>query len=64
MSEEIRQGRSTVYEESEMDRLRQQSNLVSTVSSRAVWGAVFRFFLPAIIFLALLYLVLVWLKAN
>jgi len=39
----------------ELDRLRKQKHLVEAVPMSAVWGAVFRFFLPAVIFLAILW---------
>ncbi len=58
----IQSGKSVDYDAQELDRLRVQKEMVESVPAMAVWGAVFRLFLPALIFLAILGLVNVLLK--
>ena len=53
--ETLRSGGSIAFDEGELDRLRRQSRLTAAVRARRVWGAVFRFFLPGIAFLGLLF---------
>ena len=54
----IREGGTINYELAELQRLRDQLHSVRSVSSAAIFGALFRLFLPAILFLAALYLLL------
>jgi hypothetical protein len=61
----IRSGQPVEFEAAELDRLRDQKRLVESVPLRAVWGAVFRLFLPGLLLIAgiwLLVLVLTLLK--
>ena len=59
LGERIRAGESPAFDEVELERLREQKRLVESVPSSAVWGAVFRLFLPAIIVMALLAIIVI-----
>jgi hypothetical protein len=52
------------FDEDELARLRQRLKGFQSVSSRQVWGAVFRFFLPGLFFLGGLLLLLYFVRAT
>ena len=54
VSHQIRRGVEADYDEAELARLREQRRLVNSVPMRAVWGAVFRLFLPALLVIVVL----------
>ena len=56
MQKALRQGESIEYDQADLERLKEQEMLIDGLASAKVWGAVFRFFLPAILFLAVIYL--------
>ena len=62
ISAERRTGKAIGYDDRELDRLERQQKDVDEVPASAVWGTVFRLFLPGIIFLVLLYLILAFLR--
>ena len=56
MGRALREGDELIdYDPEELSRLRAQKQRVDSIPLTAVWGAVFRFFLPAIIFLGVLW---------
>jgi hypothetical protein len=55
----IRAGESPAFDEAELERLRKQKRLVESVPASAVWGAVFRLFLPVIIVVAVLVIIVI-----
>jgi hypothetical protein len=63
LSSALRAGGSVEYVSSELSRLSQQLTQVRSVSPSAAWGTVARLFLPALLFLALLWGV-VWLLRS
>lgn len=54
LARRIRAGESPSYDEAVLEELRMQKRLVASVPASAVWGAVFRLFLPAIVVVAAL----------
>lgn len=58
----IEGGQLPEFDAAELERLRKEKVLVDSVPARAVWGAVIRMFVPAILFLLLLFLVLLLLR--
>ena len=58
MQKELRQGEEIEYDATDLKRLKEQGTLIDELATARVWGAVFRFFLPAIIFLAVIYTLL------
>ena len=63
MGRALREGGELIdYEPAELSRLRAQKQLVDSIPPRAVWDAVFRLFLPAVIFLGILWLVVYLLR--
>ncbi len=62
MAETIRNGGALTYDSHDLERLRKQYELIASVPRSAVWGALFRFFLPSILFLGGLFLILAVLK--
>jgi len=56
VAEAIRAGLAVSYDESELMRLRARAAAFTSIPSSAVWGAVFRLFLPAIAVVGLLLL--------
>jgi hypothetical protein len=61
MSEAIRTGNSITFDKTELDRLREIIGFLEA-GSPGVWSAFFRFLLPAIIFLVILYSILAFLE--
>lgn len=55
----IRAGESPSFDPEVLNRLRKQKRLVESVPSSAVWGAVFRLFLPAIVVVVILVVIIV-----
>lgn len=62
MSEAIQAGKRLTFDQAELQRLRDLIEFTEA-GSPSVWGVLFRIFLPAIIFLAILYAILAWLEA-
>jgi hypothetical protein len=56
MASDLRAGREIVYDQNDLRRLFDEKEMFSNVPAKAVWGAVFRFFLPAILILLAIYL--------
>lgn len=64
---QISEGQTPRYLETELERLRAQRRLAESVPMRLVWGALARLFLPAVLFLAVLYglqLLVRWLRRG
>ncbi len=56
MGRALREGDKLIdYDPEELSRLRAQKQLLDSIPPSAVWGAVFRLFLPAVIFLGVLW---------
>jgi len=55
----IRAGESPAFDPAVLNRLRKQKQLVESVPASAVWGAVFRLFLPAIVVVVVLVIIIV-----
>ena len=58
LGERLRAGRSVAFDEAELGKLRERKRLVESVPAAAVWGAVFRLFLPVIVVVAILVAIL------
>lgn len=54
LAERIRAGERPAFDEAQIEQLRAQKRRMESVPYSAVWGAVFRLFLPAIIVMAVL----------
>lgn len=54
----IRQGESVDFDRVELERLKKEQALLDRISPATVWGAVIRFFLPAMLLLGGIYLLL------
>ncbi len=54
LAESIRRGDRIAFDEADLPRLRRQKDLVESVPSSAVWSAVVRLFLPAVVVLLVL----------
>jgi len=59
LSARMRAGESPEFDASVLDELRKQRRLVSSVPASAVWGAVFRLFLPVIVVVVALVIVII-----
>ena len=59
LGKRLRAGERPSFDDAELEQLRQQKRLVASVPYSAVWGAVFRLFLPAIIPLAVLTIIVI-----
>ena len=55
----MRAGESPEFDEAELKRLRKQKRLVESVPASAVWGAVFRFFLPVVVVVVILVIIII-----
>ena len=53
----LQNGHDVKYDEGEMARLRHNLELMRSIPREAVWGAVFRFALPGIVFTGIVWLV-------
>jgi len=62
LAQTLKEGKQVTYDQDDMDRLSRQRAAIEDVDSKTVWGAVFRFFLPALVLIAVLVLLLVVLK--
>lgn len=60
----LRAGGTVQYDPAELQRLSERLSDFRSVSSRQVWGAVFRFFLPGILLLAALFGLLYLLRSG
>jgi len=58
LGKRIQQGERITYDEKELDRLREERELYRSVPLSAVYGALFRFFLPGILLVAVLFAML------
>ena len=59
---QIRNGQAVEFDEAELDRLRKERVKLESVPAHAVWMALLRFFLPALLFLGLLFAFAAWLR--
>lgn len=62
IGELIKNGQSPSFDSDDLERLREQKHDVESISLLTVFKTLFRLFLPAIIFLAILYGLLLFLK--
>lgn len=62
IANKLKSGKAIKYNDQELERLAHQQKDIGSVPASAVWSAVFRFFVPGVIFLAVLYFLLWMLK--
>jgi len=55
----MRAGEEPAFEPAALEKLRKQKRLVESVPNSAVWGAVFRLFLPAIVVMVVLVIIII-----
>ena len=67
IGEKLGKGDQVEFDSAELEHLSQQKQMVDSVSRMQVYGALFRFFLPAFVLLAILgaiYFALGWIKGR